>query len=252
MTLGFRPKLIPTLFTVPALIALLTLGVWQLDRLEWKQELIDRLQTRSVMEAVRLPGGSLAEAEWDYRRVRVTGLFRHAQELHRLNRSLNGNPGVHVLTPLVRTDVPGEAVILVNRGWVPFDRKARATREEGLIEGEVTVEGLVRFPKGVTALQRVFLPENEPDNNMWYSIAPDQMSAHLGTDLPAHYVVSGRQDTPGTYPVGKQWHLDIRNNHLQYAITWFTLAGGLAVIYWLYHRRAGRHPDGPDAGGTRS
>lgn len=250
-----RPKLVPTLFTVPALIALVALGVWQLERLAWKETLIDRLQSRATMEPVPLPAGDLAEAEWDYRRVRATGVFDHADEIHLLNRSLNGNPGLHVLTPLRRTDVPGDETILVNRGWVPFERKAPSTREAGQVDGEVTVEGILRFPAEVTALQRVFLPENEPGNNMWYSADTEQIARHLGRDLPGYYLVDGRTDTPGTYPVGRQWRLDVRNNHLEYALTWFALALGLAVIYVVYHRRPrrdGAEPEDGGAGGTRS
>lgn len=249
--MAFRPKLIPTLFTVPSLIILMGLGVWQLQRLAWKEDLIDKLQGRSVAETVALPTGTLDREAWEYRRVAVTGRFHHADEFHLLNRSLNGNPGLHVLTPFTRTDVEGAPTILINRGWVPFDRRERSTRTEGLIEGEVTVEGILRFPREVTGLQRVFLPENEPANNMWYDPNLGQMETRLGTDLPRYYLVDGREATPGLYPVAKQWRLDIRNDHLEYALTWFFFAIALAVIYVLYHRpRKEGAPD--DFGGTRS
>ncbi|MBP5858510.1 SURF1 family protein [Marivibrio halodurans] len=249
--MAFRPKLIPTLFTLPALVVLIALGVWQLQRLGWKEDLIDKLQSRSVAEVVQLPTGSLDREAWEYRRVRVTGRFHHDEEMHLLNRSLNGNPGLHVLTPMTRTDVAGEPTILVNRGWVPFDRKDPETRPEGQLEGEVTVEGILRFPREVTGLQRVFLPENEPDNNMWYDANIGQMSTRIGADLPNYYLVDGREETPGLYPVGKQWRLDIRNDHLQYALTWFFLAGALAVIYVLYHRPKRAEEDG-DGNGTEA
>ncbi|MEQ8602411.1 MAG: SURF1 family protein [Marivibrio sp.] len=247
----FRPKLIPTLFTIPSVIVLVWLGVWQLQRLEWKEELIDKLQSRAVAEAVDLPATpALDREEWEYRKVEAEGVFLHEEEFYLLNRSLNGNPGIHVLTPLKRTDVDGEQTILVNRGWVPFDKRERETREQGLIDGAVTVEGILRFPREVTGLQRVFLPENEPQNNMWYDPNLDQMEAELAAELPNYYLVDGRDETPGLYPVSRQWRLDIRNDHLQYALTWFFLAIALAVIYVVYHRR----PRGGDktAGDTRS
>jgi surfeit locus 1 family protein len=188
---------------------------------------------------------------WEYRRVTVRGIFRHGEELHLLNRSLNGNPGLHVLTPFERTDVPGNPTILVNRGWVPFDRKDPATRTEGLIQGEVAVAGILRFPREVTGLQRVFLPENEPANNMWYDPNLAQMEGEIGADLLNYYLVDGRAETPGLYPVAKQWRLDIRNDHLEYALTWFTLAIALLVIYVVYHRPPKKGAEN-DAGGTRS
>lgn len=235
--MAFRPTLVPTLITVPALIALIGLGAWQLQRMEWKEGLIDRLQTRSSATAESLPPGPLDLDEWEFRRVELTGHFLHEDELHLLNRSLNGNPGLHVLTPFRRTDVPGGPVVLVNRGWVPFDRKEIDVRSEGLLPGEVTVEGLVRFQRPITGLQRVFLPENEPDRNIWYSVDTDQMATEIGAELPAFYILDGNEDVPGLFPVGKQWRLDIRNDHLQYALTWFGLALGLLVIYIVYHRR---------------
>lgn len=234
--MAFKPKLVPTLFTIPALIALLGLGIWQLQRMEWKETLLDRLQSRAETAAVDLPAGPLSEGEWEFRRVEMTGRFRHDDELHLLNRSLNGNPGLHVFTPFERTDMPGKTV-LVNRGWVPFERKDKNLREQGLIEGEVTVNGILRFEKPVTTLQRVFLPENEPQNNIWYAFNHEQMGREIEAEVPDYYVVDGNESVPGTYPVGRQWSLDIRNDHLQYALTWFSLAIALAVIYVLFHRR---------------
>jgi surfeit locus 1 family protein len=251
--MAFRPRLIPTLFTIPSLIILVILGGWQLQRLNWKEDLIDKLQTRSVETPAALPVGELDQEAWEYRRVRVTGIFNHDQEQHLLNRSLNGNPGIHVMTPLVRTDATGAGqTILVNRGWIPFDRKARDTRPEGLLKGEVTVQGILRFPREVTGLQRVFLPENEPQRNMWYNAEMSQIESTIDAPLPNYYLVDGRTETPGLYPVGKQWRLDIRNDHLQYALTWFFMALTLAVIYVIYHRPKKEGAEDEGAGGTRS
>ncbi|MEQ8442516.1 MAG: SURF1 family protein [Alphaproteobacteria bacterium] len=235
----FRPKLFPTLFTIPALITLIALGTWQLQRLEWKETLIERLHSRAEAPAESLPPGDLDIDEWEFRRIAMTGHFLHEAEMHLLNRSLNGNPGLHVITPFRRTDVPGAPVVLVNRGWVPFQLKDPADREEGLTVGEVTVEGIVRFQRPITGLQRVFLPENEPGNNVWYSIDEAEMQTQAGVELTNYYVVDGNMDVPGTYPLGRQWTLDIRNNHLEYAITWYALAVALLVIYVLYHRGPG-------------
>ena len=233
-----RLKLVPTLITIPSLIILVWLGVWQLQRMDWKADLITKLQERSTMAAETLPPGDLSIDDMEFRQVKMTGRFLNEAEMLLLNRSLNGNPGLHVLTPFQRDDVPGSPVILVNRGWVPFDRKEQDTREEGLIDGQTTVNGIVRFQRPITGLQHVFLPENEPDRNMWYSINSDQMGNQIGMPVPNYYVVDGNDAVPGLYPVGRQWRLDIPNNHLQYALTWFFLAIALGVIFVLYHRPA--------------
>ena len=233
----FKPKLIPTLFTIPSLIILIGLGVWQLQRLEWKETLIDRLMTRAEAPAESLPPGDLTLEEWEFRMVSMSGHFLHEQEMFLLNRSLNGNPGLHIITPFRRTDVPNGPIVLVNRGWVPFAGKEASLRSDGLIAGEITVEGLVRFQRPITGLQRVFLPENEPQNNVWYAIDKGQMAEFIEEPVVNFYVVDGNNQVPGQFPVGKQWTLDIRNNHLEYALTWFFMALALSVIYVMFHRQ---------------
>lgn len=230
-----RPTFWPTLFTVPALIVLLALGFWQLQRLHWKEDLITKLNTRATAEAVDLPAGALsAPDEWQFRRVRVSGVFAHDKETHVLNRSLRGNPGVHVMTPLLRTN--GKAV-LVDRGWVPFKRRDAKDRTAGQVGGTVVVEGILRLEAG----QGRFVPDNEPEKNAWFFVDNRAVGQHTGVALePGYYVVSGDDAVPGGFPVGRQWRLDIRNDHLQYAITWFSLAIALLVIYLLYIRGLGR------------
>jgi surfeit locus 1 family protein len=228
----FRPKLVPTLFTIPALVALLALGTWQVQRLYWKDALIDKLQTRSTEAATVLPDKPEDFDALEYRRVSVKGRFNHDNEFHLVNRSLNGNPGVHIITPLIRES--GRQALLVNRGWVPFDKKSPSQRETGQVTGLVTVEGIVRLVKGPGR----FTPENEPKKNFWFFIDPPSMARVAKLPFqPRYYLVDGNKSVPGGFPVGRQWTLKIRNDHLHYAITWYALAIALLAIYVLYHRR---------------
>lgn len=227
----FKFTFLPTLITVPALIVLLGLGGWQLQRLQWKETLIVRLQTRAEQTPAALPTGALEEEADEFRAVTVTGRFDHANEFYLVNRSLNGNPGMHVLTPLLRND--GAGAVLVNRGWVPFDKVDPDTRAKGQIEGEVTVTGILRFPKGPGP----FTPDNDVEKNDWFYIDLDRMEKIAGADFENYYLMSGDKDIPGDYPVGAQWTLDVRNNHLQYALTWFGLAAALLIIYLAYARQ---------------
>ncbi len=231
-----RPRFWPTIFSVPALIVLVLLGVWQLQRLQWKEDLITKLTDRATAEAVDLPAGALsAPDEWQFRRVRVSGVFAHDKETHLLNRSLRGNPGVHVMTPLVRSD--GGGAVLVDRGWVPFKRRDPENRAAGQVTGTLVVEGILRLETG----QARFVPDNEPAKNAWFFVDTKAVGAHTGIAVePGYYLVSGDESVPGGFPVGRQWRLDIRNDHLQYAITWFSLAAALLVIYLLYIRGLGR------------
>lgn len=232
MAFPFRPTFWPTLFTLPALAALIALGTWQLHRLEWKQDLIAKLQSRSVAAPVAPPSAGADLGAFEFQRVRVTGVFRHDRELYLVGRALNGEPGLHILTPLIPSD--GSTPILIDRGWVPFEGRDAAKRPGGQVPGPVAVEGIVRLqkPKGF------FVPENDPVKNTWYFVDIGAMSKTAGVELqPGYYIVADAMNLPGGYPKGGQWRLDIRNDHLEYAFTWYSLAIALAVIYILYHRR---------------
>ena len=233
--MGFRPKLIPTLFTIPALITLLALGTWQVQRLDWKQDLIDKLQARAALTPSALPASPLDEETHEFLPVQVTGTYDHANEFHLVNRALNGKAGINVVTPLILAD--GSAV-LVNRGWVPFEARDPALRPDGQLPGVQTVTGLLRFVKPRSWIQETFVPENEPENNAWFNIDPPAMAATAGqATLPVHYILSSDRSERGNLPRGKQWSLDIKNDHLEYAITWYSLALALLVIYILFHRK---------------
>lgn len=233
----FRPTFWPTVFTLPAIAVMLGLGIWQLDRLAWKNDLVAEIQSRMAADPAPLgdvlaaAGGDLAGVQ--YRRISVTGEFLNDRELYLAARSMNGNPGYHVMTPF--RDLDG-AVVLVDRGWVPIERKLPDAREAGQVEGPVTIDAVIRVPRAGKAW---FQPDNEPQNNMWYWFDLPAMRAHAGAagEAPAIYLEAGPAENPGGFPIGGQTRVNIPNDHLQYAITWFALAVILAVIYVIYHRR---------------
>ncbi len=232
--LRFRPTLWPTLISVPAFIVLVGLCVWQVQRLHWKQELIADREARVAAEPVALPAEGVDPASVDYRRVHLEGTFRHDKELFLGARSLNGNVGYQVLTPF---ELAGGGAILIDRGWVPVERKAPESRAEGQLAGPQAVDGIVRLAPGKAWMQ----PDNEPAHNMWFFVDLPAMKAASGVDLRTDlYVDAGPAQNPGKYPVGGQTRIELPNDHLQYAITWGLLALALAVIYVLYHLKLGR------------
>lgn len=233
--MGFRPKLIPTLFSVPAFLVMIFLGTWQVQRLEWKQDLIEMLQVRSAQAPSAIPAAPLTADEHEFLPVQVKGVYDHENEFHLVNRALNGEAGINVVTPLKMDD---GRTILVNRGWVPFEMRDKALRAEGLLAGEQTVTGLLRFVKPRSTIETWVVPENEPQNNAWFNIDPAAMAKQADVpSLPEYYILSSDQSERGMLPRGRQWTLDVRNDHLQYAITWYSLALGLLVIYVIYHRK---------------
>ena len=228
----FRPQFWPTLMTIPMFVALLVLGTWQIQRYEWKSDLITKLRQRADAPAIMLPPTVDSPEAYEFSRVRITGTFLNKGEYYLIGRSMRGKPGLHVLTPFRRAD--GGGVELVDRGWVPFDRGTPESRPEGQLDGTVVVEGIIRLAKG----QGRFMPDNEPQNNLWFFIDPDAMAAARNiAPLPRYYISSGDKVVPGGFPIGKQWRLDIANNHLEYAFTWYFMALALLVIYIIYHRQ---------------
>ncbi|HJT15623.1 MAG TPA: SURF1 family protein [Dongiaceae bacterium] len=232
--LRFRPTLWPTLISVPALILLVGLCLWQVQRMHWKEELIAEREARVAAEPIALPAEGVDPASVDYRRVRLEGTFRHDQELFLGARSLNGNVGYQVLTPF---ELAGGGAVLIDRGWVPVERKAPESRPEGQLTGPQTVDGIARVAPGKVWMQ----PDNEPDKNMWFFVDLPAMKSASGADIRTDlYVDAGPAENPGQYPVGGQTRIELPNDHLQYAITWGLLAVALAVIYVLYHLKLER------------
>lgn len=232
--LRFKPTLWPTLFSVPAVIVMIGLCIWQVQRLYWKEGLIAEREARVAADPVAVPPAGADLSGMEYRRVRLEGTFLHDKELFLGARSLNGNVGYRVLTPFAPT---GAEIVLVDRGWVPVERKAPGRRAEGQLAGIQTVEGIVRLAHGRAWMQ----PDNEPANNMWFFVDLPAMAAASGlalrTDL---YVDAASAEIPGHYPIGGQTRIELPNDHLQYAVTWGLLAAALAVIYVLYHLKLER------------
>lgn len=226
----FRPRLVPTLIAVPGILLLLALGTWQVVRLQEKTAINQFRAERVAATAVPLPARLDDVAAAAFRRFSVAGTFRHDRELRLNARSQRGNAGYDIVTPLVRSDGPP---VLVNRGWVPYERKEPATRREGQVEGTVTVEGILR-----TEPRRGWLmPDNDPARNEWFWFDIAAMAQAAGVpDAAPFYIEAGTAPNPGGFPIGGQTIVQLPSNHLQYALTWYALAIALAAIYVVSQR----------------
>jgi len=228
-----RSLLWPTLITVSGAAFLIFLGSWQVERLAWKQGLIDARSAALAADPVALPAGQMLEPAFDLRRIVVRGQFLHEAEMHVLNRTHNSVAGVHVITPLKRLPSDGGGTVLINRGWVPQERMRAATRAEGLTTGEVEVTGIVRI--GIMA-RSSFTPPNDPAKGIWFAPDPRVMAKSAGIETTNFIVEAGPGDHPDALPVGGQTVTNLVNNHLSYALTWYGLALALCVIYLVYLR----------------
>ena len=229
---AWKSLAVPGAFALAALAVLSGLGVWQLDRLQWKNGLIAQVAARTVAPAAPLP----RESQWknigaddEYRRVTATGSFRHDREalLYTVepDERRPGGPGYLVLTPLALTD---GSTVIVNRGFVPLDRKDPATRRQGQVAGRVSVTGLLRLPEE----KRWFTPANDPGKGAWNRRDPAEIAAALRLARTAAFVIDAdAAPNPGGLPSGGRTHLAFPNNHLQYAFTWFGLALALIGVF---------------------
>ncbi|MBI1274030.1 MAG: SURF1 family protein [Alphaproteobacteria bacterium] len=229
---SFAPRLIPAIAVAGALAVLLVLGFWQLQRMQWKHDLVARIavQMQEAPHELRFPlAGDLHALE--YRRATVSGVFMHDREIFLAARSLRGQIGYQVVTPMQTLD---NHYILINRGWVPLDAMQPASRAEGQIVGPATVTGVVRLPRP----RSWFQADNRPADNFWFWLDMPAIEQHASiAGLAPVILEADATGNPGGLPVGGQTRLDFPDNHFVYAITWFSLAIVLLVMYFYAHLR---------------
>jgi surfeit locus 1 family protein len=235
-----------TLMTLAGLVILIGLGVWQLDRKVWKEDLITTLNTRLGRAPEDLPPraswAQLREDKEEFRRVVFPAEFLDGEEAlvytagSPLRPDVKG-PGYWVFAP---ARLAGGSIILVNRGFVPADRKDPGTRTEGAPHGIVDIVGVLRWPE----TRNSFTPADDPKNNVWF-LRDSNSIAKFKTWLTAapFYIDQEGPVPPGALPKPGKLEVRLPDNHLQYAITWFGLALALAGVFivWLARRLVGRN-----------
>ncbi|TAX47495.1 SURF1 family protein (plasmid) [Rhizobium leguminosarum] len=207
--------------------ALAALGTWQVERLAWKRDLIARVVQRVHAAPVPAP----ARADWnkinatddEYRRVTAAGTLANDQETLVYASTALG-PGYWVMAPLTLADGTS---ILVNRGFVPTDRRDPASRREGEVSGPVEITGLMRMtePKGS------LLQSNDVVADRWYTRDVAAIAHKRGVSAVAPYFIDADATAnPGGLPVGGLTVIAFPNNHLLYAITWYGLAAMVLAL----------------------
>lgn len=220
---------------VVAMAILLALGTWQVERLAWKEELLARITSQLAQPPLPLASVEAARAAGEpieYRPVTVTGTFLHDHERH-FFATYEGQSGFYIYTPLILGD--GRA-LFVNRGFVPYDRKDAATRAAGQVSGLVTVTGLAR--ERLNGKPSWLVPTNDLAKNIFYWKDLDAMaeSASITQPVLPFFVDADKAPNSGGLPIGGVTIIDLPNNHLQYAVTWYGLAlalAGVCVAMWL-------------------
>ncbi|KAL7620962.1 surf-like protein [Parahypoxylon ruwenzoriense] len=217
------------------------LGTWQVQRLGWKTELIAKYEDRIVREPLPLPPrvDPAAVHDFDFRRVRARGRYRHDQEMLVGPRMRDGEQGFMVITPLERDGgrerERGSTTVLVNRGWISKKLRRQQDRPASLSTGEVEVEGLLREPWK----KNMFTPENRPDKGEFYFPDVKQMAALTGSQpiwieqtMEPDLLEAMELQSKGI-PIGRPAEVNLRNNHAQYIFTWYGLAIATSIMFYM-------------------
>ncbi|EMR09333.1 hypothetical protein PNEG_02288 [Pneumocystis murina B123] len=217
------------------------LGTWQYYRLKWKSQLIKEFEKRISSEPLRLTKDvNFSDVlSLEYQKVLLTGRFKHDQEILVGPRLFEGKNGYHVITPI---EIGDECKCLINRGWIPSYMADQSKRTEGLSSEEVTIQGLIRLPPK----SNLFTPKNEPESKKYYYIDIEQMSKLTQSEyiyieqLIDDFIMAPFLATKGK-PIGKLAEIQIRNKHLEYMFTWYSLF--IATLFMLY--RVFKQPQSP-------
>jgi surfeit locus 1 family protein len=227
---------------VPALlafVALIGLGTWQLQRKAWKEGLIATLNAQLAAPPIAVPPRSawpsLDQQNNEYRRITLTVTFDNTKEAlvfaaPSAFRPDVSSPGVWIFTPARLAD---GGTVMVNRGFVPESRQDPNSRLEGEISGPLQIVGAMRWPDS----RHWFTPSDEPAHNLWFSRDPQAIATakDLGPVAP-FYVEEESPAPPGGLPQPGKLLVELPDNHLQYALTWYGLAIVLVVSFgtWAF------------------
>jgi surfeit locus 1 family protein len=230
--------LVPSLAAAAALTVLVSLGLWQLDRLAWKEGLIATLEQRLSAPPVALP----TPAEWprltaardEFLRVSLRAEFLNDREALVYTggssmREATGGPGYWVFTP---TRLADGALVMVNRGFVPEGRQDPASRAAGQTASPVDLVGVLRWPE----VPGLFTPNGDPGRNIWFARDSTAMAAAKDISTAPFYVELESPEPPGGLPHAGRLQPNLPNNHFGYALTWLGLAVVLIGVYtaWLF------------------
>jgi surfeit locus 1 family protein len=229
-----RALLGPALFTAAMVALLAGLGVWQLRRLAWKEALIAHVETRATAAPVEAPPrgqwAALAPNDYDFLHARVSGHFDLSREALIFSAPPSGagvEPGFRVIAPFL-LDAGG--AVLVDRGFLPISLRADETRKREP-SGDVTLTGLLRGPQA----RNLFTPADSQQQGLFYTSDPRSLAAYLQLTDAAPFLLELDPSAPARgLPRVYDHNIELANNHLSYAITWFSLAAAVAGGFAFY------------------
>ena len=213
-----KNKFLFSVFVYFIILTLLSLGFWQIYRLNWKLELIEQIENSLKNDPVEL---SNIEKK-NYLRIKTSGDIDFDKQIYLYNLNDAGKPGFEVINPIKI----GDENYLMNRGWIPFEKKDLP--EINLVDQNQIVGTLMLQTKPST-----FKPENDIEKNYWFTLDREDILKFTGRNFSEYVIYLN-----GDYKIPKPRLITakISNNHKKYAITWFSMAISILLIY-LYFRK---------------
>ena len=210
------------LFVILFVTIFCSLGTWQLYRLQWKLELISEITIG--LDSTPLEYSNTIKK--DYQRVKVKGKFDFDQQIYLYSLNDSGKPGFDVITPFKTNKNEN---VLINRGWINKELKdnPNINTKSG---SQQKIIGLLRK----IYKPNIFKPDNDIKNNIWFSINLEDLKEATGDQFNEFVIFL--EDNQVKTPVPKKISIDVPNNHLKYAITWYAISISI-IFYYLYFRR---------------
>ena len=222
---SFKPRLFPLFAFIVALSILLGLSGWQIKRLNWKTDLISQRINSFESDPISFINLNQPEKN-EFRKVFVEGQLLNEFEMYMPALSKRGNNGFHILVPLKTTS---GKLIIYDTGWIPLKIKEKEKRLLNISKNSQTFEAVIR----TSGRKGYFQPDNDTDTNTWFFVEPELMSEYLKLNFENEYYLEAVKNGPNGFPLGNQTRIYLRNNHLQYALTWLMIACGLVGVFFF-------------------
>ena len=213
-----KNKFLFSVFVYFIILTLLSLGFWQIYRLNWKLELIEQIENSLKNNPVELSNNE----NKNYLRIKTSGEIDFDKQIYLYNLNDNGKPGFEVINPIKIADEN----YLMNRGWIPFEKKDLS--EINLVNQNQIVGTIMLQTK-----PSLFKPENDIEKNYWFTLNREDILKFTGRNFSDYVIyLNGEYKIPKPRVITAK----ISNNHKKYAITWFSMAISILLIY-LYFRK---------------
>ncbi len=213
-----KHKFLFSVFVIFFILVFVALGSWQIVRLNWKNNLILEIENSLKNPPVELTKSNVE----NYLKIKTSGSIDLEKQIYLYNLNDTGTPGFEVINPILINDTN----YLINRGWIPFEKK---NSQEINVFDENDIIGTLKLQ----GRKNIFKPDNDLDENYWFSLNREDILKFTGKEFSKYIIYLN-----GNYQVPKPKKItaNISNNHQKYALTWFSLAISILLLY-LYFRK---------------